>query len=108
MNPTESARVKECVREIAESLYRHTPPEKSQTLEGIEESVREHLLETVGPEMTFFCRAEDSDQPRKRANSEQLCGKTAPTSKTARKIGSRSQKSHQSFATKVLFVLKCQ
>ena len=54
MTPSESARVKECVREIAEILYRNTAPEKSQTLESIEETVREHLLETVGPEMAFF------------------------------------------------------
>ena len=54
MNPSESTRVKECVREIAEILYRNTPAEKCQTLEDIEKSVREHLLESVGPEMAFF------------------------------------------------------
>ena len=54
MNSSETARVKECVREIAAILYRNTPEEKSQTLEDIEETVRKHLLETVGPEMAFF------------------------------------------------------
>jgi len=54
MNPSETARVKECVREIAEILYRYPPPEKCQTLDGIEKTIREHWLETVGPEMAFF------------------------------------------------------
>jgi hypothetical protein len=94
MNPSETARVKECVREIAEILYRYTPPEKCQTLDGIEKTIREHWLETVGPEMAFFCRAEDSDQPRKRANHQQLCREIAPSAKTARKFRSRNENSH--------------
>ena len=54
MTPSEKARVQECVKEISEILYRNTAPEKCQTLEGIEKAVREHFLESVGPEMAFF------------------------------------------------------
>lgn len=62
MTPSEKARVKECVRELSEILYRNTPSEKCQTLEEIEKAVREHFLESVGPEMAFFL----SNKKRKR------------------------------------------
>lgn len=54
MTPSEKARVQECVQELSKILYRNTPSEKCKTLEDIEKSVREHLLESVGPEMAFF------------------------------------------------------
>ena len=53
MTPSEKARVKECVQELSEILYRNTPSNKCQSLEEIEKAVREHLLESVGPEMAF-------------------------------------------------------
>lgn len=54
MTPSEKARVKECVQELSEILYRNTSSDKCQTLEDIEKTVRGHLLESVGPEMAFF------------------------------------------------------
>lgn len=54
MTPSEKVRVRECVQELSEILYRNTSSDKCQTLEGIEKAVREHLLESVGPEMAFF------------------------------------------------------
>ncbi len=54
MTPSDKARVQECVQELSKILYRNTAPDKCQTLEHIEKAVREHLLESVGPEMAFF------------------------------------------------------
>jgi hypothetical protein len=54
MTPSEKARVQECVQELSEILYRHTPAERCQSFEDIEKSVRQHLLESVGPGMAFF------------------------------------------------------
>lgn len=54
MTPSEKARIQECVKELSEILYRNTASDKCQTLEGIEKAVREHFLESVGPEMAFF------------------------------------------------------
>ncbi len=54
MTPSEQARVQECVQELSEILYRNTPSDKCQRLEDIEKSVREHLLESVGPKMAFL------------------------------------------------------
>ncbi len=54
MTPSEKIRVQECVRELAGILYRNTPSDKCQTFEEIEQVVREHLLEYVGPDLAFF------------------------------------------------------
>jgi len=54
MTPSEKARVRECVQELSEILYRNTLSEKCQSLEDIEKTVRGHLLESVGPDMAFF------------------------------------------------------
>ena len=53
MTPSEKVRVQECVQQLSEILYRNTPGDKCQSLEDIEKVVREHLLESVGPEMAF-------------------------------------------------------
>jgi hypothetical protein len=54
MTPSEETRVRECIQELAKILYHNTPPEKCQTFEDIEQTVREHLLESVGPNIAFF------------------------------------------------------
>lgn len=54
MTPEEQAIVKDRLREVAEILYRNTSSEALKTFETIELSVREHLLETVAPELGNF------------------------------------------------------
>jgi predicted nucleic acid-binding protein len=39
---------------IAELLYEETDSEKVKTLEGIEETVRKHLIDYVNPEVANF------------------------------------------------------
>ena len=53
MTPSEKVRIQECVQELSEILYRNTSPDECQSLEDIEKAVRNHLLESVGPEMAF-------------------------------------------------------
>lgn len=54
MNPSKEARLRACLAELSELLYEDTDPNNLKTLEGIEKSVRQHLLETVGPELGSF------------------------------------------------------
>ena len=54
MIPEEQAIVQEKLREVAEILYKNTPSESLETFETVELSVREHLLETVAPEVGHF------------------------------------------------------
>jgi hypothetical protein len=54
MTPQEKDQVQEYVRELAKIFYRNTPSEKCQSLEEIEQAVRGHLLESVGPDIALF------------------------------------------------------
>ena len=54
MTPEEQTIVKEKLGEVAEILYKNTPAEKLSTFETVELSVREHLLETLAPEVGNF------------------------------------------------------
>lgn len=54
MDSCKEARLKACLAELSELLYEETDPQEIETLEGIEKSVRQHLLERVGPELGSF------------------------------------------------------
>lgn len=54
MDAAKEARFKALTAELAELLYSETDPKQVETLEGIEESVRGHILERVGPELGNF------------------------------------------------------
>lgn len=54
MDSEKQAQLQAHVRAIASLLYEETDPEQVKTLEGIEETVRDHLLEYVGPEIGGF------------------------------------------------------
>lgn len=54
MTPQEQERLQACVTEIAQILYKNTPPEQIATLEGIEKAVRQQLMEHVSPRIALF------------------------------------------------------
>lgn len=54
MDANKKAQIQAHARAIAALLYEETDPEQVKTLAGIEEAVREHLLEHVSPELGFF------------------------------------------------------
>lgn len=54
MDSDKKAQIKSHVRAIAVLLYEETDPEQVKTLVGIEEAIRGHLLEHVGPKMGDF------------------------------------------------------
>ena len=47
-------KIKAHANAIAELLYEETDPEQVKTLEGIEQTVRNHLLDYVNPEVAKF------------------------------------------------------
>lgn len=47
-------KIKAHANAIAELLYEETEPEQVKTLEGIEKTVRNHLLDYVNPEVAKF------------------------------------------------------
>jgi hypothetical protein len=59
MTPEDKKLLEAHIKEIAKILYKNTPPEKIETFEGIETSVRDQVLEHVSPKIAFFCRRKD-------------------------------------------------
>ena len=76
MDAEKLAKVQAHATAIAALLYEETDPEQVKTLEGIEQAIRGHLLETVGPQMADFLSKRVAEQAQaasgeSRASSEQ-------------------------------------
>jgi hypothetical protein len=54
MTPEDQARLEACTSEIAEILYRNSNREQLNSLEGIEQTVRQQMLQEVSPRVALF------------------------------------------------------
>jgi hypothetical protein len=54
MNPEKAKELKAYLQAIAAILYEETPPEELNTLEEIEQTVRQKVLKHVSPEIGVF------------------------------------------------------
>lgn len=54
MTPEDQARLAACTTEIAEILYRNSNRERLDSLEGIEHTVRQQMLQEVSPRVALF------------------------------------------------------
>jgi len=54
MTPEDQKRLEACSAEIAEILYRNSNLEGLNSLEGIEQTVRQQMLEEVSPRVALF------------------------------------------------------
>ena len=54
MTPEDKKQLELHIKEIAKIMYKNTPPSEIETFEGIENSVREQVLEHVSPKIAFF------------------------------------------------------
>jgi hypothetical protein len=57
MTPEEQERLRACTQEIAEILHRNSDKAVLKTLEGIEQTVRQQMLEQISPEVALFLSA---------------------------------------------------
>jgi hypothetical protein len=62
MTPEDKKLLEAHIKEIAKILYKNTPPEKIETFEGIETSVRDQVLEHASPKITFFLSQKRREQ----------------------------------------------
>lgn len=62
MERTKIEKLQEYAQEIAKILYAETNPEEVKTLEGIETTVRQQLLEYVEPEIGNFLSLRQAKQ----------------------------------------------
>jgi len=54
MTPEQKERIHACTQEIAEILYSNTDKTTLNSLEGIERTVRQQMLEEVSPNIALF------------------------------------------------------
>lgn len=54
MTPEDQKRLESCTAEIAEILYRNSNSESLDSLESIEQTVRQQMLEEVSPRVALF------------------------------------------------------
>ncbi len=54
MTPSDQQKLKSHLNAVAEILYRNTDPTELKSFESIEKSVRQKMLEEVGPELGSF------------------------------------------------------
>jgi hypothetical protein len=64
MTPEDKKVLEAHIKEIASILYKNTPPEKIETFEGIETSVRDQVLEHVSPKIAFFLSEKRLEQQK--------------------------------------------
>ena len=64
MTPEEQERLQACTQEIAHILYRNAPKESLKSLAGIEQTVRQQMLEHVSPEVALFLSTMKPVQPQ--------------------------------------------
>jgi hypothetical protein len=63
MTPEEEKTLRQAAETIADILYNNTPKEQVQDFEGIELALRDHWLQTLGPELAQkFCQQRRNDE----------------------------------------------
>ncbi len=62
MTPEDTKVLAEHIKAIAKILYKNTSPEKIETFEGIETTVRDQVIEYVSPQITFFLSEKRREQ----------------------------------------------
>ncbi|NEP49896.1 MAG: ISKra4 family transposase [Moorea sp. SIO3C2] len=84
MDADKHAQIKAHARAIAALLYEETDPEQVQTLSGIEEAVRGHILEHVSPEIgKFFIQTSSGTCAGRKRTLKSILGKLSLSEKQA-------------------------
>lgn len=84
MTPEETKAMRAHVEAIAAILYQNTDPDRIQSLEGIEQTVRQHMLEHVSPQMGIFLFAQARTQARVDAEPSLAASETLNSQKNKR------------------------
>jgi len=64
MTPEDSKRLETCLLEAAEILYRNTQTKELTSFESLEQTVRNKILEQVGPKIAFFLLKKSLEQKK--------------------------------------------
>ncbi|UIE37002.1 ISKra4 family transposase [Leptodesmis sichuanensis] len=87
MTPEDQAQLQQCVDTIASILYRNTPAEQLQTLEGIEQAIRTHAQQSVLPQLgVFFIAAATGTTDGYQRTLKSILGRLSVTSEQAQRL----------------------
>ena len=84
MTPEETKAIRAHVKAIAAILYQNTDLERIQSLEGIEQTVRQQMLEHVSPQMGIFLFEQAQTQARVDAEPSKAASQTLNSQKNKR------------------------
>ena len=62
MRPSERLELEACLKRASEILYNNSDSDKLETFSGIEQTVREQVLEYVSPEIALFLSKRKQEQ----------------------------------------------
>ena len=62
MTPSERLELEACLKRASYILYNNSDSDKLETFEGIEQTVREQVLEYVSPEIALFLSKRKQEQ----------------------------------------------
>lgn len=62
MTPSERLELEACLKRASDILYNNSDSDKLETFEGIEQTVREQVLEYVSPEIALFLSKRKQEQ----------------------------------------------
>jgi hypothetical protein len=79
MTPEEQQIIKAHADGIAAILYRNTDEAKLQSLEGIEQAVRQHMLESVSPQVGIFLSKQRAKQQQASPETSKASSATLPS-----------------------------
>lgn len=69
MTPEESQRLEACIQEAAAILYCNTPKNELTSLESIEKTVRQQILQHVSPKIALFLSDKSPEHSRVESGS---------------------------------------
>ncbi len=106
MTPEEKERLEACVEEISSILYKNTPSDQIETLEGIEITVRQQTLAEISPKIALFfiekqTRTKSSPKDRKRT-LKSCVGSLSINKKQANRLGLEPHSASKSSSRKML------
>jgi GH24 family phage-related lysozyme (muramidase) len=85
MDKDKLQRIQAHAREIAALLYEETSPDQLTTLEGIETTVRGHILNHVSPEIGVFLSQQAAAQAAVEPDRSKVSSEKSPSVKAKRK-----------------------
>ena len=81
MTPEKQQELNQHIQAIAEILYQDAEPEKIASLQAIEKTIREQTLESITPQLGFFCSQKPPELIREESEKSKVSLGNYPSQK---------------------------